>query len=289
MNNSLTLNPLKCSKTYQHSSREPYFILLCVIACWSFSGFARAGILNEFEKEIGTPEVTNSGTTQPKNSNSNKQWNGNNPNSENSNSDCDNFLACLVEVLIDWSTNTNNMSLSESTSFNDTINEINEREPGDPINSVFRLDASHQNLQSDVSAVDYGAEFSYAIFALHYRSTSLHEPSAIDDLQIKQASVLIRGADKTFSIAFGVGAATISGQQQNTGSMYTIPIKSRVNNYLIFGFRPTLMIINGHLIQDYDVSGELLWRYAGVRLGYRYIDAGNNSLRGPYMGLSAYY
>ena len=271
-----------CGGTFQHTSCKLHFILFA-IACLSFSESVKAGVLDNFEEEVGTPKVSNTAATSTKSSNSNNQLNSIKLGSENSDTDCNVFLACLVQVLIDWTTYSYNKSLTESSSFNGTVNEIKEREPGDPIMSVFRLDASRQNLQSDVSAVDYAAEFSHSIFALHYRSTALHEPSAFDDLQIKQLSALIRGADKTFSIAFGVGAATISGQQQNTGPMYTIPVKSRVNSKVIFGFRPTLMRINGRNIQDYDISGEYLWRYAGIRIGYRYIDAGYNSLRGPYI------
>ena len=165
------------------------------------------------------------------------------------------------------------------------------REPGDPQMSYVRLDAGYQNLRSDVTAVDGGIEIGFRNYALHHRTTRFKETQPDDILRMQQTHFLWRATTQPGVEAdFGLGYISIEGDRQSSGLSATVPIRWKVQEWAHVELRAAWAEVNGHGVSDYDLAIGLLGRYAGVRIGYRYIDAHNvPALQGPYVGLSLYY
>ncbi len=53
--------------------------------------------------------------------------------------------------------------------------------------------------------------------------------------------------------------------------------------------RPTLTAINDNLIGDYDIGILMRHKYISFEMGYRWMLSENESLHGPYIGISLRY
>ena len=165
------------------------------------------------------------------------------------------------------------------------------RERGDPQMANLRLDAGYQNLQSDVRAIDGGIEIGSGHYALHHRSTHFYETQPDDVLRIRQTHLLWRATTQPGVEAdFGIGYVSIEGSRYSSGISLTVPIRWKINNWSAVEMRAAWAEVNGHGVTDYDLAFGLRQPFAGLRLGYRHIDAHNTpALQGPYIGLSLYY
>jgi len=87
-------------------------------------------------------------------------------------------------------------------------------------------------------------------------------------------------------IQLGLGQFSLEGDTKHSNTSFTLPILYHPTNWLGFEFRPAWTTINGNSIADYDVSIITGWDYVSLKLGYRAIQSPNETLDGPYIGLS---
>ena len=84
----------------------------------------------------------------------------------------------------------------------------------------------------------------------------------------------------------GVGAFIIEGNDTNAGESFTTPLFIHPTDFLGVGFRPAASHVKDNRVGDYDLSVLLGWKYAFLKLGYRWVESENESLNGPHIGLS---
>jgi hypothetical protein len=239
-------------------------------------GVAAQGTLETFEREIATPRAPASTPAPAAETNTvhSGRLNG-----------FDLFLNMVFGIYAD----------AESSGFSNDSDPTQlsapPREAGDPQMSYVRIDAGYQNLRSDVVAADGGLEIGVRNFALHHRSTRFKESQPDDTLRMQQTHFLWRATTEPGVEAnFGLGYLSFDGNQRSSGLSATVPIRWKVQEWVHVDLRAAWAEVNGHGVSDYDLAIGLLGRFAGVRLGYRYIDVHNApALQGPYVGLSLYY
>jgi hypothetical protein len=164
---------------------------------------------------------------------------------------------------------------------------IENRKSGQALIPIARLDISYQDVESDVSAMDYRGEVGYGPVALQVRETHYAEERPDDDLDILQIHMLYRmSIGEKIEIDLGFGGMSIEGENDNSGLSITVPVLIHSWDYFGVEFRSSWSSINNNTIQDYDLSLLTGWRYLSLRAGYRRVMSDTESLSGPFAGLS---
>jgi hypothetical protein len=164
------------------------------------------------------------------------------------------------------------------------------KERGSPLMPYARIDASYQHLSSNLKAQDYFAEFGYKPVAVSGRFTRYMESDPDDTMDAAEIFLLYRMKFKDMvEIDLGVGDMIIKGEATHSGMSLTAPVRFKPVDYAWLEFRPAIADINGNFMQDYDLSAHVGWRYASVKAGYRWFMSPDETLDGPYLGISLYY
>lgn len=157
------------------------------------------------------------------------------------------------------------------------------RHPGEPLLPYARLDVVRQTVASDITATDLRAEAGYGPFAIHMDWTDFREAQPEGNLDIMRALALYRMSfSSRVEIDVGCGALTLNGEESATKFAFALPILIHPNKHWGLEFRPTW----ADRITDYDLAVMLTWHYASLKAGYRWLHTPNESLDGPYVGIS---
>ena len=165
---------------------------------------------------------------------------------------------------------------------------------GTPSIPYARFDYRWQYLDHDTDAHDFLLEAGYKYLAFYGRVTQ-YEAAADENLDIEQFYGMLRigGTDDfyfpgSFQIGAGLGVYSIQGDQTQSGAALTIPVMLYPTEWLGFEFRPAWTTINDKTVSDYDVSVGMGYRFAHLRLGYRWLWVQHEGhwLDGPYAGVS---
>lgn len=164
------------------------------------------------------------------------------------------------------------------------------RAAGDADLPTVRLDLSRQWLQEDVTAFDARLEAGYGPLALQGRHTRFREDTPPDTLSMSYLHGVIRVAPASaFEFSLGLGAGRLSGSTSQSGVSTTLAATLRPWSSLELRFAPAWTALEHRTLGDYDVSLGWMPKHVGVRVGYRWLKAGTETLRGPYAGVSFYY
>jgi hypothetical protein len=151
----------------------------------------------------------------------------------------------------------------------------------------LRLDGSYQNGQSDVGAFDLRIEGGYDFLAAQGRFTSYMEEEPDDELWLNYIHGILRlSVGEHLTINPGAGAAIVAGNNRNSGFSWTLPVLFYPRKSVGVEFRPVWSWINENTIDDYDVSLVLGSKHAAFRVGYRWVYSDDETLDGPYMGVT---
>jgi hypothetical protein len=254
-------------------------ILSAVVFCFSVNSYA--GKLDDFEKDA-TKKKDDKETKEKKDT-----------------SVCDEIFSAVagffVEIFVagDGSSKKAGSSqtdagVSPTSGPGDEDKEV--REKGDPIRPFARVDASYQHMSSRLKAQDYFVELGYDPIALSGRFTHYMETDPDDSMDAIEVFLLYRMEFvKKFEVDLGIGDMLLDGESSHSGISFTVPVKFKPVDYVWLEFRPAIASINGNFMQDYDLSAHVGWRYASVKAGYRWYMSPNETLDGPYLGVSIYY
>ncbi|MBN4053174.1 hypothetical protein JYT92_00320 [bacterium AH-315-L15] len=161
-----------------------------------------------------------------------------------------------------------------------------------------RSDLAFQNAGSDVTATDLGVELGKGPFGLHSRLTYYEEDQPNDVLRYFQIHGLIRMSFGNYvELDLGIGPVFFSGRETHSGLSVTTPLRIypwklkgiNFEKYIGFEFRPSWGMIGDVVVDDYDIAMLFGLTYSGFRLGYRAVNSVQESLSGPYLGLSFFY
>ncbi|MBA4366380.1 MAG: hypothetical protein C0403_01935 [Desulfobacterium sp.] len=164
---------------------------------------------------------------------------------------------------------------------------IENRKLGQALIPIFRVDLCYQNVESDVEALDLRTEVGYGPVSIQARTTHYIEDQPDDNIDIHQAHLLYRmSIGDVFEIDLGMGGMILEGDDNNSGISFTTPFLYHPKDYFGIEFRPSWSSIKGNIIKDYDLDLLLGWRFISFRAGYRWLKSENESLSGPFVGLS---
>lgn len=163
---------------------------------------------------------------------------------------------------------------------------ISLRLAGEPLIPFARLDLSYQHNDPRTKAYDYRFEAGYGALALGYNQTRYRERAPNDSLALTRIYGLFRMSfGSHVEVDWGVGSLEVDGNEHRSLLYITTPILVHLSRRIGFEFRPSWA---GN-ISDYDMAILLKSKYAAIKLGYRKLSAGTESLNGPYAGLSVHY
>ncbi|MBE9503467.1 MAG: hypothetical protein IME96_04770 [Proteobacteria bacterium] len=135
--------------------------------------------------------------------------------------------------------------------------------------------------ESDVNAHDSRLEVGYGPLAIHYNKTRYEEENPSDELDVKRVYGLYHmSLGSQVEVDLGLGKLTMNGNSHNSRRSFTMPILIHASEYIGFELRPAW----ASNIEDYDASALFSWRYLSLKLGYRWLDRPNESLKSPYAG-----
>lgn len=169
----------------------------------------------------------------------------------------------------------------------DALIEVAPRRPGEALIPFARLDAAHQFVAGDVSALDIRAEAGYAMAAVQVRRTDYREKEPKDDLATTGVHVLYRMSfGDHFEMDIGLGALVLQRGGSRSGFSFTLPFLVHPSDHYGIEFRPAWSDVGGSTIEDYDVAFLGGWRHLSARAGYRWVRGGFGRLDGPEFGVS---
>ena len=161
------------------------------------------------------------------------------------------------------------------------------RQAGDVMLPVARVGFFHQNLQHDVEANKVNLEFGYGTWAIAMSETQYQEKQPNDELTLKDIYGLYRlTITPNFGVGLGIGYQELIGKQRTSGSLFTIPIEMKAGGVWGIGFQGKWANLDGSPIEAYDFSIARHFPYSSVMVGYEHLSSENESLHGPYIGLS---
>ena len=152
-----------------------------------------------------------------------------------------------------------------------------------PLTPCMNFDLTYHSVESDVEAIDILCEAGLPWVRLHMSHTRFHESSPHDHMALTRALIMLRlQLTAQAEFAPGFGALNISGNDSNTRFAITAPLLIRTESNWGLELRPLLAP------NIFQLDAALSYRIEHVALkgGYRMLSSPDESLNGPYMGLS---
>jgi len=262
-------------------------VLIVLLICYAST--TMAGKLDQFEVEATKP--TEDSSSQQPTSQQDSQLDYDNDGERDSSDDILNvFLEAIAEIAF-YSIVYGGVSSWERVRPSAQASEtLTPREFGDPAIPFARIDVNYQSVSSDIDALDSRLELGFGPFGVQYRRTKYDEDDPDDSLTIEQWHGLYRmsfGDD--LEIDLGYGRFTLEGNATSRGSSFTLPVLYRPTKNIGIEWRPTWSSINGSDINDHDLGIHFRYQIAALRVGYRWLEAGEADLNGPYIGLAMHF
>lgn len=199
------------------------------------------------------------------------------------------FVDGFVAALLIWP---GQLSWARAAADADRLVEWNAepREPGEPMIPVVRFDAAYQHVESDVEALDLRLQLGFGPLGFEINQTRYEEDEPPDRLDLYRLYGLWRMSyGERIEVDLGLGGIILDGQDRNSGVSATTPILIQPWDWLLVEFRPMWSNIHGSQINEYELGLLLNWEWTALKAGYRWTHSPNESLDGPFVGLSIRY
>ncbi|MFT5498891.1 MAG: hypothetical protein ACI9TH_004306 [Kiritimatiellia bacterium] len=162
------------------------------------------------------------------------------------------------------------------------------REAGSPRIPFARLDLSLQEVDSNLEAMNYRLEGGLGPIALQVKRSEFEDkgpdPSRLD---ITQWHVLYRmSLSPRLEWDIGLGSMELDGGFETSGASITLPIAYHAPKYVSIELRPAWADFEEDDVVDIELAAMLNVKYASLRGGYRWLEAGDIELSGPFAGIS---
>ena len=174
-------------------------------------------------------------------------------------------------------------SLQRVSEFDAPDPDVIPRTLGEPLIPFARMDVAYQAVESDVESLDVRGEVGYGPVGIHLDFTRYWEETPADDLNLIRVLGLYRmslGPHVEADLGFGV--LTVRGDETTSKFLFSLPIAVHPSKYWGMELRPAW----ADRISDYDVAVMLTRDFVSLKGGYRWVRSPNESLNGPYVGLS---
>jgi hypothetical protein len=164
--------------------------------------------------------------------------------------------------------------------------EIPPRQPGEALIPFVRLDATYQAVESDVAAADYSTDLGYGAFAVRFNQTRYWEQHPSDELDLYRIYGLYRMSfGSQFEIDMGFGTMIVDGTNRTDRFSFTLPILYHPHPSFGIECRPAW----SDDIMETALGVLVGARFVSIKAGYRWLRSSEQSLNGPYIGLSLRY
>jgi len=273
-------------------------LALCVFALFSLgiSQNVCAGKLGSFENDVSKTAASKADSSKQKSA-------------DDCGENCmSNFITMLKllgsGIVYGGAASLAQVNLAMNTEFNIAEAEPAEPVEGDPLASLksetamplrnmgsallpfVRFDGTYQRVSSDVKALDYRMELGYGPAAIHFDQTRFKESNPDDTLKLTQGYALYRMSFGTMvEFDIGLGGASLSGTDTHRNFSWTLPLRVQPMENVGIEFRPAWV----DSVSDYDLAVLLHYHYTSLKVGYRWLVSGAETLSGPYAGLSVHY
>ena len=259
-----------------------WIMALCLVAllCWCAAAFGdgqpqQPAVLDNFEKDATTQQQSEQ-PEQPEHKHDDSDDDISTTTDDQDNASCFQVFKAIFELAgysgaLSW----NRVSSPEKT----LAEGFAPRKTGDPLLPFARLDFDARPVSNDIQADDFFAEAGFGPLGIQYGQTDYQEVNPLDTLKITQCYGLYRmSLGSSCEMDLGVGQMTLDGDIHATQSAFTVPILVHPrHSRLGLEFHPAWT----STISDYDLAALYSWRYTSLKLGYRWVDSPNDSLKRP--------
>lgn len=154
----------------------------------------------------------------------------------------------------------------------------------------LRADYSYNMLESDVTAHDYRLEAGFGPIALQYGEMRLREDEPSDELVLSNWNILYRMSfGEHVEVDIGGGRYTVEGEREHTANSFTLPIKLYFGERLGLEYRPVWTSESDFDLSDQEVALVYGPEHYALKLGYRWIEVGRESLKGVSLGFAVFF
>lgn len=151
----------------------------------------------------------------------------------------------------------------------------------------LRIDAAYQDVETDVRALDFLGEAGYGGLGILLRDSEYFEDDPSDELTIAYALAIIRlSIEDILIIGGGAGGVIVDGDSAQSGYSFTLPVRIRPIRYFSLEFLGIWSSVNDNPIKDYDIGAVAGHENISAKAGYRWVMTENESLNGPYAGIT---
>ncbi len=159
------------------------------------------------------------------------------------------------------------------------------RQSGEALIPHLALDVNYLAIEGDVTAWDFRGEAGFGAIACAARRTRYEEgQERLDTTELLGLYRMSAGA--FLEVDIGCGALRVSGEEIETGFAFTLPVRLHPTDYIGVEYRPLWSSIEETRITSHELSLLCGWRYAGLRVGYRWLSTAGETLNGPEVGLA---
>lgn len=161
--------------------------------------------------------------------------------------------------------------------------DIADRRPGEALIPFVRLDTVWHRVNSRLDAVDWRAEAGYGPVGAHVNATHYRERHPSARLDLVRALALYRMSFGVHAQAdFGLGIVSVRGDESTSRLLFSTPLLLHPGRHWGVEFRPAW----ADRLDDYDLAVLLTVGPVSAKAGWRWLRAPNESLHGPYAGVS---
>ena len=163
------------------------------------------------------------------------------------------------------------------------------RAPGEPLIPILRADVDWQHIEDNLSAWNFGGELGYGPLALRATRQQFTEELADGNEDRLDLTMLLGLYRMSFAacveIDLGGGMSWLDGDQESSAGAIAAGITIHPFEHYGFEFRP----VWADRIAVYDAGLVAGVDFIAAKAGWRWTESPDESLNGPYAGLSLRY
>jgi hypothetical protein len=162
------------------------------------------------------------------------------------------------------------------------------RVPGEGTLPFARLDVAAQYDSDNQQLLNSRLELGFGPFAAEGQNTRIEASDT--HFEIDRCQALLRlSLSEDVEVDVGGGWLFADPRRWHRGWCASLPVLIHPNESFGIEFRPTLGNVAGDNYEEYDVSAYFSYRFAALRIGYRWLLALDEDLSGPELGITLRY